>query len=562
MKDRIDFRQVGTLLRKQLQERASAYKKGNFDVFGFLLRWFLVAVFLAVFIVFFGRFTDIYLSVKTAGVLQERTRLYELLSIVYTLILLFLVIGGISQINRRLFDADDIKLLMGMPVGARTIFVAKLISIYFGQLLVSAACVLSVNVTVAIHVPQDWIFYLMTAVFCFLLPLVSLAISALVAMPYHAVKQFLKNRFVLYFILITLLTGALFYVYSVVLGAVRDMLLGDSLRYFFNEQVMSFLQTVTKYLYPGVWIADFLLGQNLLVAGLGLLGVLVVCLVIALVVIRSLMRWVMQSRIAGDVNFIRRKSEIRQQKHPFLALMKKDFLLIFRTPSYTFSYFSVAVVMPLMVYFCMTIGSSIVTKLVGMNCNVEIAILLTFLFGALTNVFCATNISREGEMFLSEKAYPIDYKAVFFSKVLLCLFVTAVSQLISAVLLAATGYIVWWAALFIFLGGVLCSFAQICFATRYDFNHAKFSTEEDGEIKESGNTVSAVIVLGMAVSFLVGGSVLLLRLVFALRPVVGLDYLTYLIVGVVSMCAAGLAYYYLIRKLGKKYHEFSGGGQM
>ncbi len=562
MKDRIDFKQVGALLRKQFEERASAYRKGNFDVFGFLLRWFLIAVFLAVFIVFFGRFTVTYLSVKTGGVTVERTRLYELLAMTYTVILLFLVIGGISQINRRLFDADDIKLLMGMPVGAKTVFVAKLVSIYLGQLVISVACVLAVNVTVAIHTTQPWYFYLVTALFCFILPLISLAISALVAMPYHALKQFLKDKFVLYFILITLATGLLFYLYSIVLGAVRDMLLGDSLKFFFNEQVMNFLQTLTKFLYPAVWLADLLLGQNLLVAGLGLAGVLAVCLTVALLVIRRLMVWVMQARIAGDVHFIHKKSEIKAAKRPFLALMRKDFLHVFRTPAYTFSYFSVAVMMPLMVYFCMTIGSSIVVKLIGMNCDLEIAIFLTLLFGALTNVFCSTNISREGEMFYSVKAFPVDYKQVFFSKVLLCMLVTALSQLISAVLLAAMGYIIWWQAAFLFVGGLLCSFAQICFATRYDFNHAKFSTEEDGEIKESGNTASTIIVLGMLLAFLTGGSVLLLRLLTALRPVVGLGYLTYLIVGILSMMAAALAYYYFIRKLGERYYTFSGGGQL
>lgn len=224
-----------------------------------------------------------------------------------------------------------------------------------------------------------------------------------------------------------------------------------------------------------------------------------------------------------------------------------------------FSYFSVAVIMPMMVYFCMSVGASLVVKLIGVNCNVELAIFLTLLFGSLTNVFCTTNISRDGAMFYSVKAMPVSYKSVFFSKVFLCMVVTAFSQAISALLLFATGYLSLWIALFLFAAGMLCSFAQICFATRSDFNHAKFSTEEDGEIKVSGNTVSTIIVLGMLASFLIGGAVLLIRMLFTLRGWNG-EYITYLIVGVVSLCAAALAYYYLVRKLGKKYYEFSGGG--
>ncbi len=560
MKDKINFKQVGTLLRKGAQERSSAYKKGNFDAFGFIIRWAIIVIFLAVFVIFFGRFTDIYLAVKTNGALQPEARMYELLSMVYTIILLFMVIGSVSQINRQFFDADDMKLLVAMPLGASTVFIAKLVSIYFNQLVISAACVLVVNIVVAAQMAQGAMFYVMTAVFCLVLPLISIAIGALVAMPFHAVKQFLKNRFVLYFIIITVLLAAGFYLYSVVLNAVRDMLLGDSLRFFFNERVMNFLQKLTTYLYPAVWCADILMGNNLVIAGLCLWGLVLVCLAISMLVIHRLMVWVMQSRIAGDVNFLRRKQTVAPKRNPFFALMKKDFLLIFRTPSYTFSYFSVAIIMPLMVYFCMTIGSSIVEKLIGMNCNLEIAVFLTLMFGSLTNVFCSTNISRDGEMFFSVKAYPLGYKQVFFSKVALCLLVTAISQLISATLLAAFGYVAWWQSLFILLGGLLCSFAQICFATRYDFNHAKFSTEEDGEIKESGNTVSVIIVVGMVSSFVIGGSVLLIRLLFALRLVAGLEFLTYLIVGVISAVIAVLSYLYVISKLGVRYREFSGGG--
>ncbi len=561
MKDRINYTQVRTLLRKQIQERGSAYRKGNFDFFGFLIHWVLLLVFLAVFIIFFGRFTDIYLSIKTNGLVLMQTRLFELLSMAYMLILLFLVISGVGQINRQLFDADDIKLLMGMPVGARTIFMAKLISIYFGQLIISVACVLAINITVAMHVPQTATYYAITALFCFVLPLISLAISALAAMPYHAVKQLLKDKFILHFLLITLVTAALFYVYSIVLGAVRDMLLDDSLRYFFNEQVMAVLQKFTRCLYPAIWFSNILLGRNLAVSWSCLAALTVVCLVIAGLVIRRLMKWVMQSRIAGNVNFIHKKSKVKPASKPFWALIKKDFLLIFRTPAYTFSYFSIAVIMPLMVYFCITVGSSIIIKLIGINCNFEIAIFLTLLFGALTNVFCSTNISREGEMFFSIKAYSVDYKQVFFSKITLCMMVAAISQLISALVLLLTGYVGIGEAALIFVSGLLCSFAQICFATRYDFNHAKFSTEEDGEIKESGSTVSVIIVLGMITSFLIGGSVLMIRLMFALRFVSGYGYLTYLIVGLVSAVIAALSFVYLIHNLKQKYRTFSGGGQ-
>ena len=65
MNDKLDLALVGTLLKKQFQERAAAFKKGYFDAIGFLLQVLLVAAIIAIFVTFFGQFTDIYLAIRT-----------------------------------------------------------------------------------------------------------------------------------------------------------------------------------------------------------------------------------------------------------------------------------------------------------------------------------------------------------------------------------------------------------------------------------------------------------------------------------------------------------------
>lgn len=561
MNDKLDLALVGTLLKKQFQERAAAFKKGYFDAIGFLLQVLLVAAIIAIFVTFFGQFTDIYLAIRTNGVSNPDARLFELLSISYTIILLFLIFSAISKINRALFTADDLKLFTAMPVGAKTLYVSRLITIYLSQLVLAFLIILPVNLTVAIHVAEEPMFYYMTFVMCILLPLMSIAIASILALPYHALLRFLKPKFVLTFVCVTALTAVLVIGYAVILNAIKEMLFGDDLKYFFNERVMAGIALVAKNLYPGVWLANFMTGQDQLYSGLGVLLILFMCLLLSMVILRKIMEAVLQSRISGTPNFVFAERDISPRRKPFAALLRKEFLQIFRTPSYMFSYFSVAVVMPLMVYFCMSIGASLVEKLIGVNCNVEIAIFLTLLFGALTNVFCSTNVSRDGEVFYSVKAMPVDHKTVFFSKIIFCLIVTVATQLISAMVLLFTGYIAWYVALFVFFGGVLLSFSQICIATRYDFDHAKFSSEEDGEIKESGNTVSTVIVLGMLGAFLTGGSVLIVRMLTSLRGI-SVGYLTYLIVTIIAVAASVLSYLYFATRLGKKYYEFSGGGLM
>lgn len=559
MRDKLDLRLVRTLLKKQWIERTYGYKRGNFDIVGFILRLLLIAAFMAVFIIFFGKFTDIYISIKTDNALNVNKRAFELFTMVYTVIIVFMTISAVSQINREIFAADDVKIFSAMPVGAKSLFVAKLLIIYFSQLTVAIIAVLAVNITIAIHVPQTSLYYLFTALTCILLPLITIAIASVLALPFNMIKRLLQGRFVITFILVTAIAGVLFYAYSIILGAVKDMLLGDSLRYFFDEKKMNAIGFATSIMYPAKWLANIMTGTDRLLSGVWILITLAVCIVLSMVLIRYILQGALQSRIAGTTSYIKRGKTISKRSGGFWALVKKDFLLIFRTPSYMFSYFSVAVIMPLMVYFCMSIGSSLVLNLVGLECNLELSIFLTLLFGALTNVFCATNVSRDGEMFYSVKALPLSYKTVFFSKIFLCMAVTALSQMASAILICCTGFVPWYVSLFLFFTGTLFSFVHICVATRYDFNHARFSTEDDGEIKESGNVISTIIVLGMLISIAVGGAVFIVRILMLLRQI-DLGYLSYLIAGGSAIVAAVIAYLYFIRKLGDKYYEFDGGG--
>lgn len=546
------------LLKKQWTEKIYPYKRGNFDVVGFFLKLLIAAALIAVFVIFFGKFIDIYKIIMTKNQPDVSSRAHELLTLVYGVIILFMTVGAVSAVNRELFAADDIKIFSAMPVGARPVFISKIISIYISQLVVATVMILTVNVTVALHTGQGGAFYAVTVLSCFITPLLTIALGSVLALPFRYLKKLLDGKYIVIFVLITAVAGVLFYLYSIILGAVKDLLLGESLKYFFNEARMNAIGRAVKYMYPSKWLADLAVGRNVAAASVGISVLIVVCAVVSMVIISGILRIALQSRFSGSVSYKGREKKISKPRGGFFALVKKEFLIIFRTPSYMFSYFSMALIMPLMVYFCMSVGSSMVVNLVGLDLNTELALFLTLLFGALTNVFCATNISRDGQMFYTVKALPLGCRKVMFSKIFLCMAVTAFSQLVSALLLAATGFVVWHVAAFLFFTGSLFGFVNICVATRYDFNHARFSTEEDGEIIESSNAISAIIVLGLVISAIVGGAVFLLRIGMLLRNV-DLYWLSYLAAGGAAVISAVFAYIYFITGLDKKYYAFEGG---
>lgn len=553
-----DFTTLRTLLKKQGKEVASSFKDKNFDKLGFALKIITVFAFVASFVFLFIRFSDVYFAVTINGQTDGTARAFELLTIIYEAVLIILTASAVAQINYALFHNEENMLLSAMPISGATLYFSKLISVYLRQLAVCVVFVLTVNLTFAARIDSGVWYYFSTLLMTVILPFVSIAIASFIVLPLRKAVYFFRGRFVLSFISSTLLLAAGIYVYYLILTGVKQILIGEDLRYFFDEETMTAIAQVTGHLYPAAFLAGFVLGKNLLVNGLAMLAIALAGVGISALMIKLLFTSAMQSKANGEKKFVGKKKPLSKPCSPFAALLRKEFITVFRTPSYMFSYFSVAVVMPLMVYFCLSLGDSMVTTLVGVDTSLELAVLLTLMFGALTNTFCATNVSRDGMMFYSVKAMPVSGKTVMFAKVVLCLIISCTSNLASAITVTATGYVTAGEGVIVALVGIALAFAQICYATRADMARPRFAQNERGEIKQPGELVSQIIVIGIVAAFLLGGVLLYIRIATALHGVRA-GAVTYVVSVICALAAAALFYWYLIHRLEEKYRKVSGG---
>lgn len=539
-----------SLFRKKRWERASF----RTDPVGVLFRALTAVLFAAAFFLFFGKFLGLYLSIGTDGAPDEEGRLFELVVVCYALLILSFALSAAGTLLRRLFLSDDLKLLFALPVPPRSLLLSEFLSVCLGQELLSAgaSALLSAAFSLEISLPPS--FYVLLFGAGALIPPVALVLGALLALPFYLAVLFLRGRHVLSFLLVTALTAGGVVLYARLLGAVKELLLGDELKYFFDEGVMRAIAAAVSRLYPANALAKLVFGRAdrgiLLLAALFLAA-----LPAAFFLVRVTLRRAVRSSPPRSV--LSRGSA--PPHSPFFALVKKEFFTVFRTPSYMFSYLSVAVVMPVFVYFCMSLGSSLIRRLLGLDCTAELALFLTLLFGALTNVFCSTNVSREGGMFYSVKALPLPPSTVFGAKIAFCMLVGGLSQLLSALILVFSGYMGAGEGAALFAVGVLFSLAQVCFATRYDFAHARFPAA-DGEAEETSSTAGVIVLLGLFAAFLLGGGALGVRLFLSLRGTPGNAALTYLCVFLLSLLFAALSCAYLFFRLPKKYNEFHEGG--
>ena len=496
------------------------------------------------FIWFYMKFSAVYLGIGG----DAAARFFELLSLSLAVLLALTTVGAAVSIVRSVRLAEDMRLFAALPVSPRILLAAKLADIVLWQLLLAAAAV-SVFAFVPNGAEIPWYFFVLVILS---LPALSLALGVILAFPVHALVRFLRGKFLFSFLMGTALFGALLYLYSFALGGVKELLLGGDLKYFFGEKVLRGIGLAARYSYPSSMLAQLLIGGRAGLYAPLTAGIVLIAPFVCFFLSKNFLKDALAQKPAGRSPRLTARTT---RKPKFFALLTKEFVQIFRTPAYAFSYFSVAVVMPLMIYFCMSVGDSLLEQLLGVSCSFELSVFLTLLYSALTNVFCTTNVSREGRMFSVLKALPVSAGQVFSAKIFLSMLTVSLSLFASSVAQWAANFLTFPAALAVFAIGLVFSFAQVCFATRYDFTHPRFSAETDGEVGE-GDGVS---LLWLALSLLLGGGLLVGKLFATLRFGSFPALYTVLFAGGVSLLAAVFSVFRLFFGLQKRYERFSGG---
>ena len=147
--------------------------------------------------------------------------------------------------------------------------------------------------------------------------------------------------------------------------------------------------------------------------------------------------------------------------------------------------------------------------------------LITLLFGMLTNTFCSTNVTRDGASVLKLKTFPLRATRIFLAKILFCAIVSSLAVIFTAVLLVAATSLTILDGVACCIIGLAFSLAQIFLATRVDLKHAKVSLSQTEIEKQSSKTMAKVVTIGFVLAILAGVSAVVLALLSKGLPISG-----------------------------------------
>ena len=524
------------LIKKQMLEHLSAFKKNrkNVDFVGILLTVLLAGLTIFAVSSVFSQFIEKYCAIRINNVLDVNARYYEIMTILYEFVLIVSVLGATSQLARAIFENDDRNVLITLPIKSYTIFLSKILSVYFSQAVLSLCVSVPLVIIFTTVIGGNAGIVFLSIVAGLILPVISLSIASVLCLPFYFIKRALQSKYVIFLLVVTAIAGLAFWGYSEVLAFFEGIMTSGEIQFFFSGERMVAIIRLTKNLVPANYLARFVLSIEPW-KNLGILLAIIVGLgVCAFFLVYLLYNKAVKIRVQNSDGIFFAPKKLGKPRSIVWRLFEKELGAIMFTPDYAFQYLSVAAILPVMVYFCMEIGAKMLISIVHIEANFEIAIFLTLLFGSLTNTFCAINISREGPSFYMQKTLPIKHSQFIGVKIVLNFIVSVVSVGISSIVISALEYVTPGESAFIFFVGIVMSLAQICFATRLDLNHPHFSTEEDNTVKESNSNVSVIIILGMISSVIMGGIPLFaLVMTYFDNPIPA--YATYLFVGGLSL---------------------------
>mgnify|MGYP003289519388 CR=1 FL=1 len=492
-----------TLLKHELKlEFPFGKKKAKKDIVGSALSLLITLIIAFVFIFFLSTVVNNYTIIKVNKIEAPLERAEELLNALYLVCIIAISFLCTEKMRKTLTQKSDKEIFLRLPVKPQTIFLSKLTVLLIWTYIISLVIILTINIIFFIVLKPSFIFWLTTILVWIFLPMVSFLISCILIIPYIKLIDFIKEKNIIIFIGLSLLLVVSFLVYTKFLSVVQQLLETGSIKFLFNEKFTNFLQNLLKYAYPANSLTKIALADNMLLPLLIVLLIAVISVVAVYFVTKNLYYitlYKFENRKSQKV-----KKESNKQLKPIEALIKKEFITIFREPRHLFSYFSIAVAMPVMVYSCYTLFESLIKNTIGLKITFSLGLLVILIFSVLTNTFCSTNITRDGLTNLKAKIIPIEPSKIMMAKVIFCSFVSSLAVLLSSILLIAATSLTVFEGLLCAVIGIMFSVTQVFIATRMDLNGAKISFSQVEVEQASSKTIAKVVFIGLFVSFLVG----------------------------------------------------------
>ncbi|MDR2822297.1 MAG: hypothetical protein LBV58_01930 [Acholeplasmatales bacterium] len=462
------------------------------------LSFFLFSFFL------FGSFQFINEYIKVSYLGHEFIdRAIELLSIIFFLVYILEAFQTMEMIFKKIVNSTDFLVMIPLPINLKTFFISKLFFIFLQILFMTFLLIIPQGLiiyTLINGLVNPFLFFLLLVLMIFIVSTFSLLTGIIVSLIYSYIRRKLANYHLFRLIILTIIVGIFFFLYSKILDLVGIYLTSGDFIFFFDLELVNKIRRFIDIIFLFKDMSLIIFSINIFLNFLIIFLNIILLIFLSLFILNLIFKKIYQDKV---VNFSKKNRKEYKEKNTYHTLLKKEFINVYRSTNYSFQYFVIGLIVPLICYTMVTISSQIVIKIISLDLKFEIAVFSSILFSSLTNTFSATNVSRDSLMFLELKAMPIKFTDLIYSKVIFSSIISLVSLFITSIVYFFIG-ISFFESLIIFIGSILFSIAQILLSTKLDLMRPLISKNNYFEISESNNNISFIIFMSLLISIILG----------------------------------------------------------
>ena len=474
----------------------------NASIFSRIKKWLLILLGLGCVIALI-----LYALGSILGVCLEANLNHEFIVYYVFIVQIVQLFFGISITTKTLYFKTDNNMLK-LPVSGKMLFLAKITYLFIYELIFTTILALPVFILYGVQTMQGLGFYLMLLPNLIFLPCIPFLFALLFSVPAMYLVGYLKNKFIVMFILyiITLAFGFIVYIYG--LKFIMSFLDNEITNIFSSDTIFNIKQ-YANYLIFALLFKNSLLLYNFIPSFFVNIGLVCILIFVIFIFADKIYLKIILSNNEKDLKPFKSKKDIKYRSIES-ALFFREFINIFRSPNYSFQYLTVVATTPLMVYFSSEIASSIGVSKIGQGVLPGIIVLVLIMFLSMGTSFAATSVTREGGNFFHTKLIPVKYSKQILIKFLIYLFVSIPAIFISTFILAFAGFINYISAVLIAVSVSFIIIGNIASSILLDIKRPQFYYLDDGEVTNTNKNINSSISIGFLIAVLMGiGSIIM-----------------------------------------------------
>ena len=359
--------------------------------------------------------TGFFTFILTKGLMQTGHPEFGI-KLMYGMISIFTVVFGINVIFNELYFEDDISYLLPLPLKAEELVLSRFIAVFIGENMMQFAVVIAVVTGFGIAHPMNVLQWIISLILGFLLPIIPMAVIAIVGMLLMTFTRFIKKketvRRISYAIIILILVAGAMMLLSIDISEIVIFIIEGTASNILFVKILDVIFPQTGL------IADFMANGSiwpvLVFAAICLVSLLLLSVCAKLFYMESVTRLNetthVQKNASSAMSVVYRSAG--------MSLFVKEMRMLVRTPAFLTNCVAANFVWPVFVLIFAKIlkadlGSAALSAYFDDSSHKTVAIsviLAITMVTAAMNCLGSDSFSREGKGFDYIKFIPVSYK--------------------------------------------------------------------------------------------------------------------------------------------------------